>query len=141
MILTMSKYHENLLSNSPMSLLFIVKFFSSLETKMVLKTPNETFLRITRYHEKNVLKNKREEKKINLNNWIMYNSSNFLRIYCWKKVSNHSIVNAVLRFNARKMLIDGNGDGDRWQWQRPWRWQERWYHGKSLMLVNKNEVF
>ena len=49
MILTMTKYHENLLRDSLLSLLFIVKFFSSLETKMVLKIPNETFLRITRY--------------------------------------------------------------------------------------------
>ena len=52
MILTMTKYHENLLRDSPLSLLFIVKMFSSLETKMVLKTPNETFLRITRYQIK-----------------------------------------------------------------------------------------
>ena len=50
MILIMAKYHENLLKVSPLSLLFIVKFLSSLETKMVLKIPNETFLRITRYH-------------------------------------------------------------------------------------------
>merc|ERR1711989_126446 len=49
MILTMTKYHENLLSDSPLSLLFIAKFFSSLETKMVLKTLNKTFLRITLY--------------------------------------------------------------------------------------------
>ena len=49
MILTMTKYHENLLRDSPLSLLFIVKFFSSLETMMALKIPNETFLRITRY--------------------------------------------------------------------------------------------
>ena len=32
-----------------LSLLFIVKVFSPLETKKVLKIPNETFLRITRY--------------------------------------------------------------------------------------------
>ena len=31
--------------------LFIVKIFSALETKMVLKIPNETFLRITRYFQ------------------------------------------------------------------------------------------
>ena len=37
MILTMSKYHENLLRDSILSLHFIVKFFSSLEIKMVLK--------------------------------------------------------------------------------------------------------
>ena len=49
MILTRAKYHENLLKDSPLSLLSVVKFFSSLETKMILKTPNETFLRITRY--------------------------------------------------------------------------------------------
>ena len=49
MILTMTKYHENLLRDSPLSLLSIVKFFSSLETKMVLKIPNETFLRNTLY--------------------------------------------------------------------------------------------
>ena len=49
MILTMTKYHENLLRDSPLSLLFIVKILSSLETKVVLKIPNETFLRITRY--------------------------------------------------------------------------------------------
>jgi len=49
MFLTMAKYHENLLKDSTLSLLLIVKFFSSLKTKMILKTPNETFLRITRY--------------------------------------------------------------------------------------------
>ena len=46
----MTKHHENLLRDSPLSLLFMVKFFSSLETKMSLKIPNETFLRITLYH-------------------------------------------------------------------------------------------
>ena len=50
MILTMTKYHENLLRDSPLSLLSIVKLFSSLETKKVQKVRNETFLRITRYH-------------------------------------------------------------------------------------------
>ena len=45
MILTMTKYHGNLLRDGPMSLLFIVKFFSPLETKTVLKIPNETFLK------------------------------------------------------------------------------------------------
>ena len=49
MILTVTKYHENLLRDSPLSLLFTVKLLSSLETKMILKIPNETFLRITRY--------------------------------------------------------------------------------------------
>ena len=49
MILTMTKYHDNLLIDSTLSLLFIVKFFSSLETKMILKLANQTFLRITRY--------------------------------------------------------------------------------------------
>ena len=49
MILTMAKYHENLLKVSSLSFLFIVKFFSSLKTRMILKTPNETFLRITQY--------------------------------------------------------------------------------------------
>ena len=49
MTLTMAKYYENLIRDSPLSLLFIVKFFASLETKMILKMPNETFLRITRY--------------------------------------------------------------------------------------------
>merc|ERR1711989_110701 len=50
MILTLTKYHENLFRDSPLSLLFMVKFLSSLETKMVLKIPNKTFLRITRYY-------------------------------------------------------------------------------------------
>ena len=50
MILTMTKYHENLLRDSHLSLLSVVKLFSSLETKQVLKIRNETFLRITRYH-------------------------------------------------------------------------------------------
>ena len=49
MILIMTKYHENLLNDSPLSLLSVVKFFSSLETKMIIKIPNETFFRITRY--------------------------------------------------------------------------------------------
>ena len=49
MILTMTKYHENLSRDSALSLLFMVKFFSSSVTKMILKLPNETFLRITRY--------------------------------------------------------------------------------------------
>ena len=50
MILTIAKYDENLLKDSTLSLLFIVKFFSPLETLMILKTPNETFLRITWYN-------------------------------------------------------------------------------------------
>ena len=45
----MAKYHENLLKDSTLSLLFTVKFFSSLETKMILKIPYETFLKITLY--------------------------------------------------------------------------------------------
>ena len=49
MILTMAKYYGNLLRDSTLSLLFIVKFFSSLKIKMILKMPHETFLRITRY--------------------------------------------------------------------------------------------
>ena len=53
MILTMTKYHENLLRDSPLSLLSIVKLFSSLEAKKVLKMPNITFLRITRYKFRN----------------------------------------------------------------------------------------
>ena len=49
MNLTMTKYHENLLRDSPLSLLSTVKIFSSLESKMILRIPNETFSRITRY--------------------------------------------------------------------------------------------
>ena len=49
MILTMAKYHENLLRDSPLPLLSMVNFLSSFETKMILKIPTETFLRITRY--------------------------------------------------------------------------------------------
>ena len=49
MILTMTKYHVNLPRDSPLSLLFIVKVFSSFETKLVLKISNETFSRITRF--------------------------------------------------------------------------------------------
>ena len=37
MILTMAKYHENLLRDDPLSLLAIVKIFSSSETQMILK--------------------------------------------------------------------------------------------------------
>ena len=47
MILSIPKYHENLLKDSNLSLLFVVKFFSSFKTKMILKMQNETFLRIT----------------------------------------------------------------------------------------------
>ena len=47
--LTMFEYHENLLSDSPLSLLSTVNFFSFLKTKMIQKIPNETFLRITQY--------------------------------------------------------------------------------------------
>ena len=50
MTLTMTTYHENLLRDGPLSVLFIVKFFSSLETKMVPKIPNETFIRITQFN-------------------------------------------------------------------------------------------
>ena len=49
MVLMMAKYHEILLLDSPLSLLSIMKFFSYLDTTMILKIPNETFLRITRY--------------------------------------------------------------------------------------------
>ena len=48
-ILTKSEYHENLLSDNPLSLLSMVIFFSFLKTKMIQKIPNETFLRITWY--------------------------------------------------------------------------------------------
>ena len=48
-ILTMTVYHETLLRDGPSSLLSMVNFFSSLEPKMILKIPNKTFLRITRY--------------------------------------------------------------------------------------------
>ena len=44
-----TKYHENLLRDSSLSLLSTVKFFSYLEIKMILKIRNETFLRITQY--------------------------------------------------------------------------------------------
>ena len=50
MALTMTKHHENLLRYSTLSLLSMIKLFSSLETKMILKIPNETFLRITWYN-------------------------------------------------------------------------------------------
>ena len=39
---------ESLFRDSSLFFLSIVKLFSSLETKMILKIPNETFLRITR---------------------------------------------------------------------------------------------
>ena len=42
----MPKYHENLLRDSALSLFSMVKSFSSVETKMILKMPNKTFLRI-----------------------------------------------------------------------------------------------
>ena len=45
----MTKYHENLLRDSPLSLLSTVKILFFLETHNILKIPNETFLRITRY--------------------------------------------------------------------------------------------
>ena len=50
MILTMTKYHEHLLKESTLSLLSMVKFFSSSETKIILKIPSKSFLRITQYH-------------------------------------------------------------------------------------------
>ena len=49
MIVTMTKYHENMLKDSPLTLLSVVISFTFLETKKVLKIPNETFLKITRY--------------------------------------------------------------------------------------------
>ena len=54
MILTMAKYYEKSLRDSPLSLLSVVIFFSFLETKKVLKIPNKTFLKITRYQEEPV---------------------------------------------------------------------------------------
>ena len=50
MILTIAQCHENLLKDRALCLLLIVKFFSPQEASMILKTPNETFLKITRYH-------------------------------------------------------------------------------------------
>ena len=63
MILTMTKYHENLLRDSPLSSLSIVRIFSSLETKMILKIPNETFSRITRYLDPRSGKTQRQGRK------------------------------------------------------------------------------
>ena len=51
MILTMTKYLKNLLKDSPLSLLSVVKFSSLSETKKVLKIHNGTCLRITRYSQ------------------------------------------------------------------------------------------
>ena len=45
MTLTMTKFNENLL----FVFIFYGKFYSSLEIKMVLKIPNEIFLRIIQY--------------------------------------------------------------------------------------------
>ena len=42
MILTMAKYYENLLKDSTLALLFIVKFFSSLQTMNILKMPDNS---------------------------------------------------------------------------------------------------
>ena len=52
MILTVTKSHENLLRDSTLSLLLVVEFFSSLETKIIKEIPDETFLRTTRYQSK-----------------------------------------------------------------------------------------
>ena len=49
MILMMTKYDENLLCDNTLSLLSIVKIFSSLETKMIQQVPNKNVLRITQY--------------------------------------------------------------------------------------------
>jgi len=46
----MTKYHENWLRGSTLSSLSVVECFSPLESKMILKIPNESFLRITRYN-------------------------------------------------------------------------------------------
>ena len=64
MILTIAKYHESLLKDSTLSLLSVVEFFTSSESKTILKLSNETFLKITRYqldqyHASNVIKQKR----------------------------------------------------------------------------------
>ena len=66
MILTSTKYHGNLLKDSSWSLLSLVKIFTSLETKKILKIPNRTFLKITRYlSERNKTKDEKkwDEKK------------------------------------------------------------------------------
>ena len=44
--------YENLLKDSPLSLLSIVKSFSSFETKMILEIPDETFLKNHPIHRK-----------------------------------------------------------------------------------------
>jgi len=62
MILMMAKYREILLLDSPLSSLSVNKLLSSLETKMILITPNETFLRITRYLLSNVNTSQREDR-------------------------------------------------------------------------------
>ena len=45
MILTMSEYHKNLLSDSPLSLLSIVNFFSFLKINMIQKIPKKNLLK------------------------------------------------------------------------------------------------
>ena len=45
----MAKHRVNLPRDSPLSLLSMVEFSSPLETNMILRITNETFLRITRY--------------------------------------------------------------------------------------------
>ena len=65
MTLTMTKYHENLLRDSPLSLLSIVFFYSFLATKMMLKIQNETFKRITHCDEA------KEQKKTVDDNYLI----------------------------------------------------------------------
>ena len=50
MVLTMTKYRENLLRDRSTVSLSIVNHFSSLETRMILKIPYETFLWFTQYY-------------------------------------------------------------------------------------------
>ena len=89
MILTLTEYHENLVRHSPLSLLLTVKFFSSAETKMILKTPNETFLRITRYLISFFLKDNANAKPNDSFRYLQYNKTlgSINRFGYWKDLT------------------------------------------------------
>ena len=128
MILTMAKHHENLLRDSSLSLLSAVKFLSSLETKMIPKIQNETFLKITRYYivmrtncfafwetKKQGIEGKKQERQIRPTNdqfrgLSIFPAINFhlQRLACAKRIRpEHRAIGLAIELSKRKSKLSG----------------------------------
>ena len=131
MILTMTKYHENLLREGTLSLLSLVKLFSFLETKMIIKSPNETFLRITRYlmDKTSILQSFWLQCRHTGQTRPQFSGSHCVTLQCSLEVSNDGL-------EKNKQTNEGSAAREQnWQWGA-----SKWMSGASEWSHEANDL-